>query len=490
MINNTYRVLNHNFNTVFTLLKKTHTRNRRLKTRAMQDTGSPQQLTPVQLNDEVRSQLKQNYSPQNVVMPGDDRGFDYLLSALGTPPLYTTLRINTLKTDMTQAIEILKKKLEEVYTLKQQKLPHIYPHPDLNDVVVVENRGPITRKRYPKEVVVDLTCGMAVLRGSDVFVQGILGCPGDAVTSDIVSVYADLDGKCLRGHKAYSGQKMFVGNGVLQFSREQIYCSTESLSGVGVLMTEPLYEAPSLSDMCEDLIFPQNLPSIVCSHVLDPQPGETILDMCASPGGKTTHIATLMQNKGRLVAIDRTPQKVDKILKNAKKWDLSIIEAYPYDSTRILDPNTDITGSPPYCSNCFDRILLDGPCSALGQRPSAKNKMSINSLKSCPAYQRKIIHEAIALLKPGGVLVYSTCTVTQEENEKQVVWMLQNFPMLSLESQVPHLGQKGQLCEGLTEDQRQKLQFYDPATIYTARKVNNDTIGFFIAKFKKKVNES
>ena len=55
-------------------------------------------------------------------------------------------------------------------------------------------------------------------------------------------------------------------------------------SGIGVLMTEPLFEAPSLSDMCEDIIFPQNIPSIVCSHVLSPKPGETILDMCAAPG--------------------------------------------------------------------------------------------------------------------------------------------------------------------------------------------------------------
>ena len=77
------------------------------------------------------------------------------------------------------------------------------------------------------------------------------------------------------------------------------YCTRFYLpfSGVGVLMTEPLYDAPSLSGVCLDLVFPQNLPSIVCSAVLAPQPGEMILDMCAAPGGKTTHIATLMNNK-------------------------------------------------------------------------------------------------------------------------------------------------------------------------------------------------
>ena len=68
-------------------------------------------------------------------------------------------------------------------------------------------------------------------------------------------------------------------------------------SGVGILMTEPLYEAPCVSDLRPDLILAQNLPSIVCTHVLDPQPGERILDMCASPGGKTTHIAHKMADK-------------------------------------------------------------------------------------------------------------------------------------------------------------------------------------------------
>ena len=67
-------------------------------------------------------------------------------------------------------------------------------------------------------------------------------------------------------------------------------------SGVGIAMTEPVYESPCLSDLLPSLIFPQNLPSAVAVHVLDPQPGECVLDMCAAPGGKTCHIATLMEN--------------------------------------------------------------------------------------------------------------------------------------------------------------------------------------------------
>ncbi|XP_071157585.1 tRNA (cytosine(72)-C(5))-methyltransferase NSUN6-like isoform X2 [Mytilus edulis] len=416
---------------------------------------------------------------------GDDR-FEHLLFRLGCPPLFTTLRINTLIHDTNTVIASLRKEIEKNYRLRGLDMPDICLHPVLHDTIVIKNKGPVCREKVKKEVIVDLLCGMAVLRGADVFVQGILGCPSGTRAGDKVSVYADVDGKCLRGlTKTYDGQKLFVGNGIVQFSREEIYCNEQPLSGIGVLMAEPLYEAPSLSGTCVDMIFPQNLPSIVCSHILDPQPGETILDMCAAPGGKTTHLAVLMKNKGILVAIDKTVQKIEKIQTHAKEWDIHMIETYPYDSTKMVDNNADSLSGPPFPNETFDKVLLDGPCSALGQRPSKRNKMSLNSLKSYSTYQRKLLKAAVQLLKPGGTLVYSTCTFNQEENEKQVVWALKTFSELSLEPQVPHLGQIGQVCEGLTDDQRQKLQFYDPGAISSQLSVDNDTIGFFIAKFKK-----
>ncbi|VDI01025.1 Hypothetical predicted protein [Mytilus galloprovincialis] len=441
------------------------------------------------LNEDVNSYLRDNYLTSNMISAEGDRGddrFEHLLFRLGCPPLFTTLRFNTLIHDTSTVIASLRKEIEKNYRLRGLDMPDISLHPVLHDTIVIKNNGPVCREKVKKEVIVDLLCGMAVLRGADVFVQGILGCPSGVRAGDKVSVYADVDGKCLRGlTKTYEGQKLFVGNGIVQYSREEIYCNEQPLSGIGVLMTEPLYEAPSLSGTCVDMIFPQNLPSIVCSHILDPQPGETILDMCAAPGGKTTHLAVLMKNKGRLVAVDKTVQKIEKIQTHAKEWDIHMIETHPYDSTKMVDNESDSIGGPPFPNETFDRVLLDGPCSALGQRPSKRNKMSLNSLKSYSTYQRKLLKIAVQLLKPGGTLVYSTCTFNQEENEKQVVWALKTFSELSLEPQVPHLGQIGQVCEGLTDDQRQKLQFYDPGTISSQLSVDNDTIGFFIAKFKK-----
>jgi len=172
----------------------------------------------------------------------------------------------------------------------------------------------------------------------------------------------DVDGNCRRGYlKNYTGRKLFIGNGKMLMSRHEIFSSNPSeLSGIGVLMTQPLYRTPSistsLSSHLSSLIFLQNKPSILVGHLLNPQPGDKIIDMCASPGGKTTHIASLLlQNSshnsdkssdGIIIAIDRSDNDVVTFnLKDLKCGDQ--IKGFPKES--------------------FDRILLDPPCSNLGK---------------------------------------------------------------------------------------------------------------------------
>ncbi|WAQ93611.1 NSUN6-like protein [Mya arenaria] len=340
--------------------------------------------------------------------------FDRLLKCLGTPPTVTTLRVNTLAADKHVVAKQLKSELEKQY----------------NDR--------------------DLQAG------------------------ETVAVYADLEGQCRKGLKEeYRERKIYVGCGVMQLSRDQMFCSAQ---------------APSLDDVLPELLFAQNLPSIVCCMVLDPQPGETVIDMCASPGGKTNHIATLMNNEGRVVALDKTAMKVEKVTNNLARWNLTCVDAYTFDSTKCSDENADISGTPPYPPGSFDRVLLDVPCSALGQRPSARNRMTLKSLQSYSTYQRRFIEAGVKLLKPGGTLVYSTCTITMEENEHQVAWMLDKYPDLQLDEQHPHLGDTGRPCKGLTATQLSLLQRYDPTSDTSQSKyfTDNDTIGFFIAKFVKK----
>jgi len=101
-------------------------------------------------------------------------------------------------------------------------------------------------------------------------------------------------------------------------------------------MSEALYAAPSLNAELTDAIFLQNLPSIVASHVLNPQPGEAVLDMCAAPGGKSVHIAVLMKNQGSVVAFDKTFPKVAKLHENIERFGLSCVQCFVFDATKAL----------------------------------------------------------------------------------------------------------------------------------------------------------
>ncbi|XP_059172386.1 tRNA (cytosine(72)-C(5))-methyltransferase NSUN6-like [Physella acuta] len=407
-----------------------------------------------------------------------------LLHMLTTPPMYTTLRFNSQKTQPEQAVEKIAVLLNEQSQLSQRKPYDIFLHPKLCDCIVIKNRGPFDVAKTDKEIIVDLACGMAILRGAHVYKNGIMGILHNTRAGDLVSVYADLDGKCLKGRASvYDGQKLHVGNGVSQVARSDVCNVNTSHSGIGILMTQPIFEAPSLADILQEEIFAQNLPSIVCVHVLDPQEGETILDMCAAPGGKTTHIATLMKNRGRIVALEKSKERTKKM----EKLKTENMEIYPFDSTNAVSADADPMGGPPYPPCTFDRILVDAPCSALGQRPSYMNKLTLNQLKSFPVIQHKLLMTAVKLLKPGGVLVYSTCTITREENEDQVCNLLKACPDLDLVATPYKIGGDGLPGCGLSEEQRSMVQRFDPSFLSTSDqdKYNVDTIGFFIAKFKK-----
>uniref|UniRef100_A0A0B6ZLH7 SAM-dependent MTase RsmB/NOP-type domain-containing protein n=2 Tax=Arion vulgaris TaxID=1028688 RepID=A0A0B6ZLH7_9EUPU len=162
------------------------------------------------------------------------------------------------------------------------------------------------------------------------------------------------------------------------------------------------------------------------------------------------------------------------------------IEVYTFDSVNAAVDHADSDCGPPFPPAIFDRILVDAPCSALGQRPCYVNKISVNQLKSFPVIQHKLLLTAVQLLKPGGVLVYSTCTITREENEDQVSKLLAKCPCIELVSTPFKLGGDGLQGSNLTEEQRSMVQRFDPTSTKLKDIYNVDTIGFFIAKFVKK----
>ncbi|XP_008394936.1 putative methyltransferase NSUN6 isoform X2 [Poecilia reticulata] len=464
-------------------------------------TGEMSVFPKISLKPEVTGYLRNVFLNKEVlaaVGPQEaESRFQKLLTCLSHPPSTTCVRAST----HLAPLEDIRLSLEE--ELKKQKCGssaeepsvQIAPHPRIADVLLLPVDGPRAVERLSSELVVDAQCGSAVLRGAHVFAPGIVASPKYMKAGDMVAVFSDLEGRCTRGATRFQGSKVFVGNGVAEMDRSAIFATETPARGVGVRMVDPLYKSPSFDGLLPSMVFLQNLPSVVVGHVLAPQPGERILDMCAAPGGKTCHIAALMGDKGEVVALDRIRNKIDRIRQNAQTLSLQSIKAFCFNSTRAVsdDEPTQEAEGPPFPPESFDRVLLDAPCSGLGQRPNMASTWSLKEICSYPPLQRKLFQAAVRLLKKGGVLVYSTCTVTLSENEEQVAWALSTFPCLSLQPQEPHIGSEGMLGAGLSPEQLRLLQRFSPelsweqtdATASLTRRADTDTIGFFIAKFLK-----
>lgn len=459
----------------------------------------------ISLRPEVANYLKEGFMNKEIVSTlgkqEAERKFETLLNHLSHPPSFTTVRVNTHLGSVQHVKNMVSDELQKQFN--GLSVP-ILQHPDLQDVLLIPVVGP--RKNIKKqqcEAIVGAQCGNAVLRGAHVYVPGIVSASKFMKAGDVVSVYSDIKGKCKKGAKEFDGTKVFLGNGISESSRKEIFSGLPDLKGVGIRMTEPVYLSPSFDNVLPNYLFLQNLPSSVVAHVLDPQPGERILDMCAAPGGKTTHIAALMRDQGEVIALDKVANKVKKIKQNALLLGLNSIRAFCFDGTKALKLDTvkGIEGEPPFLPESFDRILLDAPCSGMGQRPNMACAWTLKEVTSYQPLQRKLFTVAVKLLKPGGVLVYSTCTITLAENEEQVAWALTAFPCLQLQPQEPQIGGEGMMGASLSFEQLKQLQRFDPSVVALPdtdfdslrdarvedmiRLANQDCIGFFIAKFLK-----
>jgi tRNA (cytosine49-C5)-methyltransferase len=212
--------------------------------------------------------------------------------------------------------------------------------------------------------------------------------------------------------------------------------------------------------------------SMIPPLVLDPQPGEFILDMCASPGSKTTQLAQYMKNEGLIVANDYKGIRMKPLGLNIQRIGITNVVLTVMKGTSFFNKGL-----------LFDKILVDAPCSGTGTiRKSLKTLQmwNPNMTKKLAAEQKKLIETAFNILKPNGTLVYSTCSVEPIENENIVSWLLDKYRDAYVEEIQLNIKRSSPIMEfqgtKYNENVRKTLRIWPQ---------DNDTEGFFVAKIRK-----
>jgi 16S rRNA (cytosine967-C5)-methyltransferase len=205
----------------------------------------------------------------------------------------------------------------------------------------------------------------------------------------------------------------------------------------GIVLRDPP-PASELPFMKEGLYIIQDEASQLVASILDPKPGERVLDACAAPGGKTTHIAQRMENRGEICALDLSKPKLALITESCRRLGIRIVKTIRGNAAKPLPISQGLK---------YDRILADVPCSGFGtlrRNPDLKWRRGEKDIKRLSELQLSILSNTSAYLRKGGVLVYSTCTVFREENEDVVEKFLEGHPEFELDQMDKFLLEKFQ----------------------------------------------
>lgn len=223
---------------------------------------------------------------------------------------------------------------------------------------------------------------------------------------------------------------------------------------------------PEVTGFSEGCFWVQDVSSVLSGLCIDIKPGMKVLDLCGAPGGKSLNAAALMGNQGQIICRDVSPYKIDRIQENIDRTGLDCIEAGCGDAT-VPDESL---------FECMDVVIADVPCSGLGvigKKTDIKYNMTPEKIQSLVTLQREILDVAWRYLKPGGVLLFSTCTVNQAENEAQVQWMTEYLPLKteSLNAYLPEMLHSPETASG-------RLQLMPGC---------HESDGFFMARLRREV---
>ena len=266
-----------------------------------------------------------------------------------------------------------------------------------------------------------------------------------------------------------------IRTNTLKTDREQLLRSLEdhvehieptSHAPDGIKIMNPKQSIPHLAAFKKGWFQVQDEAAQLVALLLNPQPGETVLDACAGLGGKTAHMAQLMRNQGTITALDNNAKKLKQLTDEMQRLGVSMVKAVCHDLQVPLAENQ---------RGNFDRILLDAPCSGLGvmrRNPDIKWNSSAAHLERHANIQKRILENLAARVKPDGILVFAVCSMEPEENEAVVKEFLKKQPDFVIDK---HLGK-------LPETIRSRVK---PVARFRTLPFINDMDGFFLARLKR-----
>jgi len=357
-----------------------------------------------------------------------------VLEALKRAPRDYAVRVNTLRTGTQEVLEALTS--DGVRCRRSELVP---------EAVLIEVEGPFEVRRSGKQVVARKNAAESVMMGSKLYGPGILRTDNYRVGNRvyITDIYDHV-----------------VGSGLAVMPPKR---TNDIVRGMAVDTKESVYRLPPLRESglyASGKIREQSLPAMITTRELDPKPGETVVDMCAAPGGKSMHIAQLMGGEGRVYAFDHSEKRLEPLRRDAKALGVENVIVECRDSRFLKKDRPDIAA---------DRILVDPPCSALGVRPKLYEDCTLKEVIGAAKYQIQFLAAAREVAVPGSIIVYSTCTLSIDENEAVVRQAIDGLG-LELVSQNSVVGEPG-FQEGTEFAQR-----FSPDRI--------ETPGYFIAKFR------
>ena len=360
-----------------------------------------------------------------------------VLDSMKAPGPKYYFRINTLKESRNEIIRSIRKNGMEASE-----------EPKIEECLYFPVKGPFEVDFPSNKIKVDKFTSESAMIGADVYAPGIIKCSGIRLGNKV---------------KIVDPYDQPVATGIVRMGENEILSLRR---GLAVENTSSIYRVPKLREskhFKEGLIYMQSLPSILTSKILDPNPDDIIIDLTCSPGGKLSHISQLMENNGKIIAVDRNERKISITRDTINRLGCNNIELLIHDSRYFhLD----------FPKIKADKCIVDPPCSALGITPKLYDFSPKNKILALAKYQKQFLKTASKTVKKGGLIVYSVCTVTLEECEEVVQFAVDNCD-LEVTEQKMYIGSRGIPLENIPF---KNLQRFHP---------HKHGAGFFIACFKK-----